>query len=363
MMLTLGVVLVAGMTALYVGFGVVHDWRVRAVERRLERARRALSEALLSPLDDAIVKAVPDLLRVPSRHLLTMFQHVAVDLRDETYMRLRRVVAACGSAARIQALGRRRAWRRRVQAAELLPLLPDDAASRFHLLADRHPLVRARAAESLTPADVITHVDRLLELLDDPVPAVRTGAQQALLRGDARIAEPLVTYLWNASGPGAALALEIVTNLPDPRYGAVLAHHAQDADPQRRAMVARGLGAGAALDGQPVLRALLEDPHAEVRAAAARAVASAHLVEFVGAVGRLLSDASWNVRRTAGDALAALGAPGTVTLRAQLFAEDRFARDMARQVLDALAARRHRPAPRTLEELPSLESSLGRGAA
>jgi HEAT repeat protein len=362
-MLAAGFVLVLGMTTLYVGFGVAHDWRVRVVERRLERARRALSEALLSPLDDAIPNAVPDLRRVPTRHLLTMLQHVAVDLRDESYLRLRRVVDACGTASRIQAMGRRRAWRRRVQAAELLPLLPDDAASRFRLLADRHPLVRARAAESLTPEDVITHVDRLLELLDDSVPAVRTGAQQALLRGDARVAEPLVTYLWQASGPGAALALEIATNLPDPRYSAVLAHHAGDDDPQRRAMVARGLGAGAALDGQPVLRALLDDPDADVRAAAAQAVAAAGVVEFVGAVGRLLSDSSWNVRRTAGEALASLGAPGTVTLRAQLFAEDRFARDMARQVLDAVAARRHRPAPRGLDVLPSLASALGEGAA
>ena len=47
-----------------------------------------------------------------------------------------------------------------------------------------------------------------------------------------------------------------------------------------------------------------------------------------------LRDERWRVRREAGLALRALGAPGTLFLRRALKGDDRFAADMAQQVLD-----------------------------
>jgi HEAT repeat protein len=168
--------------------------------------------------------------------------------------------------------------------------------------------------------------------------------------------------LW-AARPGTSIALEIAANLPDPRYGPVLRHHAGDDDPVRRAMVARALGAGATLEGLPTLVELLGDDDGGVRAAACGAVAALGGYELVGVLGGLLSDASWMVRREAGRALDALGAPGAVVLRARLFDEDRYARDMARQVLDATAARHHRPPVVTPEVLPPLDPRFAEGIA
>lgn len=361
-MLTIGFCIL-GSTALgFVGFGAFHDISRRRTEARLARARHALARLLLAESDELEPADLRELDHAPAAGLLSMFQDVAVDLGDLTYQRLRLVVRASGVERRLHRLGRNRSWRRRIQAAELQPLLPDDHADRFRLLRDPHPLVRARAAESLTRIDVIDHLDNLLDMLDDPSQAVRLGAQQALLRGDARIAEALCTYLWSDSRRGTTLALEVATNLPDPRYEPVLRHHAMSTDPQRRAMVARGLGAVGSQDALPVLAALFDDPVAEVRAAAASAAGATRAVEFVGPLGHLLSDPSWNVRREAGSALDNLGAPGSVMLRAQLFAEDRFARDMARQALDAAAARHRRTPILGPEDLPTLEQAVGDAA-
>jgi len=50
-------------------------------------------------------------------------------------------------------------------------------------------------------------------------------------------------------------------------------------------------------------------------------------------VSLLLRDQAWVVRREAALALRAMGAPGTLLLRRALTSDDRFAADMAKQVL------------------------------
>jgi hypothetical protein len=285
---------------------------------------------------------------------------VAVDVGDAAQERLRGVVLDAGLAGRIRRLARRRAWRSRVQAAHLQHLLPEGYRQRS-LFGDPHPLVRARAAESVPRESLFAHVDVLLRLLDDPVQSVRVAAQTALLRGDASIAEPLCEYLWSGPRPGTSLALEVAANLPDPRYGPLLVHHGGDPDPVRRAMVARALGAGYALEAKDALVALCRDEDADVRAAAASAVAAAGAVDLVGHLGRMLADEAWAVRRAAGTALDQLGAAGAVVLRSCLFAPDRYARDMARQILDGAAARQRLRPITVPEALPALDDVLGEG--
>ncbi|HEX3534764.1 MAG TPA: hypothetical protein VHT23_11120, partial [Gemmatimonadaceae bacterium] len=51
-----------------------------------------------------------------------------------------------------------------------------------------------------------------------------------------------------------------------------------------------------------------------------------------------LQDRTWRVRRDAGLALRALGAPGALFLRRALKGDDAFAADMSQQVLDLPAA-------------------------
>ena len=343
----------------YIVFGVLHDLRVAHVDRKAERARRALALVLFED-EDTSARVFGDLLAVPRSLLLDIMQNVAVDLGGAAYERLRAVVLDAHLARQIRSLGKRKAWRKRVQAAHLQHLLPDDDPHRLDLLNDPHPLVRARAAECMQRDDVVAHVQSLIALLDDPVRVVRVGAQQALLRGDARIAEALCEYLWSGARLGTSIALEVAASLPDPRYGPVIVHHARDPDPQRRAMVARALGSGATLESLETLTSLLDDDDATVRSAAASAVAALHATELVTRLGAMLSDPSWTVRRAAGRSLDALGASGRVVLRARLFDDDRYARDMARQILDAAAARDRLPPVLTPEALPPLETWIRR---
>jgi HEAT repeat protein len=351
----IGLVVLGVTMSAYVGFGVLHDRRAARVERKAARARRALALVLFE--DEATASRVfGDLLAVPRSLLLDIMQNVAVDLGGAAYDRLRAVVLDAHLARRIRSLGKRRAWRKRVQAAHLQHLLPDDDPRRMRLLHDPHPLVRARAAECMQRDDVVAHVETLVMLLDDPVRVVRVGAQQALLRGDARIAEALCEYLWSGARTGTSIALEVAASLPDPRYGPVIVHHASDPDPQRRAMVARALGSGATLESLDTLKNLLADDDANVRAAAASAIAALHATELVTHLGVMLADPSWSVRRAAGRSLSALGASGRLVLRAHLFDSDRYARDMARQTLDAAAARDRQPPVQIPEALPALET-------
>jgi HEAT repeat protein len=358
-LLVLGAAILGGVSALFVGGGFVHDRLDDRVNRQLAASRPALASILLEdPATDAYGRATATLGRLPTRVLLGMVESMALDLGDDGYARLRELVAATGVGRRIQRTARSRSWRRRTQAAHVAHLLPDADPCRLRLLDDPHPLVRARAAESLPPQDVVARASQLLEMLDDPTQTVRVAAQQALLRGDARIAAAVCEYLWSGARRGTSLALEIAANLPDPRYGPVLCSHAEDPDPTRRAMVARAIGAGVVLDGLPALEQLLDDPDADVRAAASGAVAALGGTELVGKLGFMITDPSWAVRREAARALDALGAAGEVVLRASLFDDDRYAREIARQILDISATRRQRPQVSIPEALPPLEDCL-----
>jgi HEAT repeat protein len=79
---------------------------------------------------------------------------------------------------------------------------------------------------------------------------------------------------------------------------------------------------------------LLTDPVPEVRAAAAHALGKLGHWPAASHLAPLLRDHAWIVRRDAGLALRALGAPGLLYLRRSLTDIDHFAADMARQVLD-----------------------------
>jgi hypothetical protein len=51
-----------------------------------------------------------------------------------------------------------------------------------------------------------------------------------------------------------------------------------------------------------------------------------------------MRDSAWRVRKDSALALRSIGAPGTLFLRRALKSDDRFAADMAQQVLDLPAA-------------------------
>lgn len=338
------------MQAVYVCVGWLRD-RARARRRRIvEWAQVELSVLLFHPDADA-ARAAEQLGRAPGRLLLDMVQRLASDLSGDADRRLRSFVLSAGLARPIRSRLRSRSWRRRAQGAALGSLLPEGDPLRVVLLDDPHPVVRARAAEGLSESDVPASVTRLFELLDDEVPAVRFGAQQALLRCGSGVVPALQRYLSESDGPGIVWALEIATNLPDPRLTLAVRRHLRSSDPQRRAVATEAIVSW--LDDPSVLIEQFGDPDPNVRATAARAAGLVQADHLAAHIGRLLCDSAWQVRQQAGLTLAGMGPAGLMTLRVHLDDPDPFARDMAVLMLDTVAARdtrsRFRRSPATDE--------------
>ncbi len=278
------------------------------------------------------------LARLPTEVLADVLQQLATDVSGEGRRRLRLLAKQAGLTHKIMRWSRRRRWHRRAQAAHLLVLLDDHAVERTRLLADPHPLVRARAIGSMSPDEIGPHTDSLLAAFDHASPAVQAAAQFALVRGGVDCVEPIVELLerlerGSHDSNAIVLVAEVAAQLPDRRIVSALLGFVSHPDARLRLLVAACLGNGTFADPVEHLAILLDDEEAAVRAEAARSVGRGEVVALAHIVGRLLADSSWQVRRNAGTALIELGAIGKVVLRCHLGDEDAFARDMALHVL------------------------------
>jgi HEAT repeat protein len=331
--------LVGGLVVVYLASGTVSDVIVAVVSRRRSRVLAALGLVLFESDREAEAN-FERVLDLPKRALLGVLQTLAVDLNGAAHLRLRRVVRATGLERSIRRRARSRRWRVRVQAAQLHHLVDHPDFDRERLLADRHSIVRARTAESMTPEQATHHVATLLAMLGDPDPGVRMAAQQAVLNAGVAAVPMLMDRL--SAPPGSTepmAALEIAANLGDPRLVPLLGAHAGSDSARARRMVAKALGNATGGESADLLVQMLGDGDEEVRAIAADSLARIDAVATVNRLGGLLRDESFGVRRSAGLSLDRLGAPGRLVLRRLLEDEDRFARDMARQVLDSAGAR------------------------
>jgi hypothetical protein len=342
--------IVAGMVVFYLSWGIASDIASVYVARRRERVLDVLSVVLFESDDEA--EAVHgQVMELPRRPLLVVLQSLALDLDGGAQARLQQLVRTAG----IERFIRRRAgssrWRMRVQAAQLHYLVTHPDFDRSALLADKRPIVRARAVETLTTAQISVHIDEVMTMLNDEFGAVRLAAQQTLLRAGPVAVPRLIGHL--EGNPANVLrALEVAANLPDPRLVQVLDGHARSRDPIVRAMAAKALGNGSGSTAIDTLHGLLDDPEPNVRAMAIESLARLESVASVSLIGRALADRAFHVRRAAGLALDELGAAGRLVLRRHLDDPDRFGRDMARQVLDASAAQSG------LTTIPPLEDPL-----
>ena len=324
------------MIVTYVLVGWLHDLARARCRRIAKRAGVQLSVLLFRPDAEAAL-AAERLGRAPLNLLLDMVQRLASDLGGEADQRLRNFVLATGLTRKIRRRLRSGGWRRRAQGAALGSLLPAGDPLRTALLDDLHPVVRARTAEGLNASDAMACIDRLIELLDDEVPAVRFAAQQALLRSGTRVVPALEQYLSGAGGPGIVWALEIAANLPDPRLVPAIRRHLESPDPRRRAGATEAIVPW--LEDPRILIELFSDSDSDVRATAARAAGTARAEQLAAHVGRLLCDSVWDVRQQAGLTLTTMGPAGLMTLRVHLDDPDLYARDMAVLMLDTLAVR------------------------
>lgn len=319
-------------------FFCIAGWGLSQLRRRRDRLRSEAYDlaALLVLADEAdeLERAGKALAARPTAVIADVLSEVAMDVYGESRRRLRLTADESGLTRTIARWSRSRSWRRRSRAAHLLILLSSGAPERSQLLADRHPLVRARAIESLERGGVGRYASVLLDAFDHDSPAVRAAAQHALARGGVDCVPPIIQLLNRLDrGKGDArtvrLVAEVAAQLPDERLVQALLRFVSHPDPSLRVLVASCLGNGTVAEPALHLHALLHDGDAAVRAEAARSVGRGDVGALAHVLGERLADPSWHVRRNSGAALLELGPIGTVILRCHVDDEDAFARDMA----------------------------------
>ncbi len=313
-------------------------WALGLVRRRRDRLRLdaydLAAQLVLTEDHDELEAASKQLAAMPTAVVADVLHELSADVYGESRRRLRLVADLSGLAHKIRRWTLRRRWTHRIRAAHLLMLLPSDAGERERLLGDRHPLVRARAIESLGKTGAGRFAPLLLAAFDHESPAVRSAAQHALAQGGVECVPPIIQLLerldrGKADHRAVILVAEVAAQLPDERLVRSLLRFVSHPDPSLRVLVASCLGNGTMSEPELHLAALLNDDDPVVRAEAARSVGRGDVKALAHLLGVALADPSWHVRRNAGASLLELGPIGTVLLRCHLDDEDAFARDMA----------------------------------
>lgn len=325
-------VLLAGALALFCGHSLWLWQYRRRYQPRLTRAR-ALLVAVLEEVP--LSHADRDWLHTfPVRWQINLVAELAPSLSGVQRQRLTALAEEMGLMTRARQHCQSWLWWRRLQGVRLFTLLGGGGEVVLPLFHDRQAVVRAQAAEWAAdhPSPVV--LNGLLALLDDTNGLCRFAAQNTLLCLGSTVVEPLACTLSAASERQVEAALAVAAGLADPRLLRPALTLCHGASPRIRALAATLLGALGGCEGVQVLIDLLADPAPEVRAAAAQALGKLGHWPAVSSLAALLRDRAWGVRREAALALRALGAPGMLFLRRCLADGDRFAADIAQQVLD-----------------------------
>lgn len=325
-----GAIFLVGL-ALFLGHGAWSGPATRRNAARVAQAQAALQLVLDedgSDADHRRLAALPLQLRI---HVLA---GVAPSLTGAHRQRLTALAAELGLLAWAEARCRSRRWWRRLHGVRLCTLLGGGAASVPPLLGDRRSEVRAQAAQWVVEHHDEETIDLLLQRLDVDDGSSRFAVQDSLIRIGRPLLDHLALHLAARSGPSLAPALRVGVALADPALlPAALSLCYHDAR-EIRALAAELVGAIGGRAAVEVLVELLDDEAPEVRAAAARALGRAQHWPSAAALARLLGDDSWDVRMQAAVALRSLGSPGILFLRRALSADDAFAADAARHMLD-----------------------------
>ncbi len=296
-----------------------------AAGRRSARLRQAVEDQA-AMVRTAALKALG---RSNDRSVIPLLEHALAD--EQPGVR----VTAWGALA---TMGRREAWDQ-VRDAAARPN-PDERSAALRVLGslrdrralpvlqealgDPQPSVRGAAAIALGELGRPEASPGLSALLLDPVPAVRASAATSLGELESRASTPALKQALADSNPAvraAAVSALLRVGEPYADVADVIRGLTQGQDPGIRAAAARALasarprrGKGSpAKEATDTLRLLLDDPLPRTRIAAARALGQIGGTQVVPILKKALRDSDEAVRATAGGALGrTLGlAPGS----------------------------------------------------
>ena len=286
--------------------------------------------------DPDVAELLGQLRALPRRRRVSALLRVLEPLSGEAAVTLAGLARPAGVESVALSWCRSRRWARRLQGVRVLVAIGAGAELLPRLLSDPVGVVRAEAAGLAAIFPAPEHITTLLAMLEHDEPRCRVAAKDSLLRAGAAVTGQLADHL--VSGEEiTADALEVAAGIATPALLPAAIQHSTDDDPDHRLWATRVLAATAAPTARDRLRDLLQvDPSIAVRSAAAHGLAALADPSDAARLATALTDPAWDVRRTAALGLRQLGPAGRIYLRRALSSSDRFAADIARQVLDEL---------------------------
>ncbi len=313
MLIVIGSAIAAVLATVWVS-SLVQAHRVR-IEPTLGEARQAIIAALSGgpqESDDALA----NLSRFSQRYVVSVMLDLAPSVSGSSRAVLVSLGEQVGIIDRARTGVRSRRWSTRLYSARVLTAFGVDCPTMYGLLIDRSPEVRAQAAGWCVAVQNPVGIEHLIRLLGDVDGQCRFAAQDALIRTGLPAAEALVAALDNPDEDVNGRILEIAAAMGDDRFFSKSHELLADPSSTTRALAAAVLASTANRSAGPALVAMLDDPSDRVVLAAAAGLGKLAFWAGAAAVEIILSHPSWELRKQAGMTLLALGAPGTILLRA-----------------------------------------------
>ena len=326
---TVEAALVAISVVLLVGHATAHSVRIRRQEPRRAAAERTARAGIDGrSLNDDDLNSIR---RLPIVEQVRLFSELGTSLTGERKERLTRIATEVGLVRKAERWCSSSRWGTRLRGARVLTLLGGGAGVVPALFHDPRPEVRAQAAQWAADHPGPESIDRLLSMLSDPEVVCRFTVKDSLLRVGHDAVEPLRRLMLNDPLPEA---IEVAAGIADDRFLEPGLEFCASADAATRSLAATLVGSIGGAKATEALTNLLHDPDLRVRAASARSLGRLGHWPAASDLAERLRDSSWDVRSASALSLRALGAPGILLLRRALSDHDRFARDIAQQVLE-----------------------------
>jgi hypothetical protein len=226
-------------------------------------------------------------------------------------------------------------WWKRLECARFLSVAatPADAARLIQLVNDPHPAVHVAAVASLERMENNALTLAALERLPRLAPTVQAYYAAMLQRSRAVVIDYLQKRLRRAEDPALPRLAEFACRLGEPALRERLTALADHADPEVRIQSARALGSFPHRESVTALKRLAEDGAWQVRAQAMRSMGMITDVTTLPVVQQGLRDGVWWVRLRAALALMRFAGAGRNALLETEVGPDPDARATAKMVL------------------------------